>query len=85
MRARRANAYLEQIENGNGHAKLQYIHQRSGNDTREPGRTQQSPARRILYLRAGCQSLPRHAIITELLLVIKRTEKRLHVWTHYPA
>ncbi|AHC46163.1 hypothetical protein AX27061_1698 [Achromobacter xylosoxidans NBRC 15126 = ATCC 27061] len=47
--------------------------------------TQQSPAGRMLYSRDGFPHQPRHAIITELFLVIKRMEPPQDVRTHYPA
>ncbi|AOU91929.1 uncharacterized protein AruCF_1038 [Achromobacter ruhlandii] len=85
MGARRAYAYFEQIENGNGHRKTPASKNDPAMIRGRSGAAQQSPARRMLYSGYGFPRPSRHAIITELFLVIKRRELPQDVRTHYPA
>ncbi|MNI45265.1 hypothetical protein D3C73_996840 [compost metagenome] len=85
MGTRRAYANLEQIKYGNGHATHSNTSTNSQAMIRAGNTTRRKPGQRMLYRCRGFRRPGRHAIITELLLVIKRTGTPLDVWSYHPA
>ncbi|MNS71106.1 hypothetical protein D3C72_1044630 [compost metagenome] len=85
MGTRRAYANLEQIKYGNGHATHSNTSTNSQAMIRAGNTARRKPGQRMLYRCRGFRHPGRHAIITKLLLVIKRTGTPLDVWSYHPA